>query len=133
MKTNKYKLIVPSSLRPKPDKYELTVAELCTKLFHSNVEFVLRSISSTPDIKVVNGGDLWEIKNIRGRGKHTIEDNLRKAKKQSDKIIISLLKPGSMGTAQALARIKYYLAHNSTGIRRIILITKNQKIIDVYS
>ncbi len=128
---NDYSVIIPNELSPKPDKYERIVAELCAKQFDSNIEFIVRGVHNTPDIRVVASGKTWEIKNIRGTGKHTIEDNLRKAKKQSPNIIISLLRPGAMEVQQALSRINFYLNHNSTGIDRVMLITKGKKIIDV--
>ncbi len=46
--------------------------------FQSDVLFVVCSSLHTPDIQIVKTGDYWEIKNVKGNGKNTIEDNLKR-------------------------------------------------------
>lgn len=126
-----FRIIRPIDLRPKPSRYEERVAELCAEWFQSDISFVVRSHHTSPDILVVRTNQFWEIKNIRGCGKHTIEDNLRKASKQSQNIIISLLVSAKMNTRTAEGRIKQVLQAGRMPIKHVLLITKTEKIIDV--
>lgn len=130
-KLSRYSIIIPSGLKPRPDKYELSVAEACTKWFGSDIQFVPRSNKTTPDIVVLATHQDWEIKNIRGNSKYTIEDNLRKASRQSEYVIVSLLKPTKMTPAQALARIKFFLANDKRNrLKGVLLLTKQGTVID---
>ena len=125
----KYCVIIPVDMKPQPDKYERIVARLCAEKFQSDILFVKRSISTTPDIFVLKSKQFWEIKNIQGNGKNTIEDNLKRASKQADNVIISLLR-SRMTPNQASARIRYYLKRARKNLRRVILVTKDLRIID---
>lgn len=71
-----FSLIIPVNLKPKPDLREQTVAQLCAQYFQSDIKFVLRGNTTTPDIFVARTGEFWEIKNIRGCGRHAIGYNL---------------------------------------------------------
>ncbi len=126
-----FHIIRPIDLRPKPSRYEERVAELCAEWFQSDISFVVRSHHTSPDILVVRTNQFWEIKNIRGCSKHTIEDNLRRASKQSQNIIISLLVSAKMNTRTAEGRIKQVLQAGRMPIKHVLLITKTEKIIDV--
>lgn len=126
-----FHIIRPIDLRPKPSRYEERVAELCAEWFQSDISFVVRSHHTSPDILVVRTNQFWEIKNIRGCSKHTIEDNLRRASKQSQNIIISLLISSRMSTCTAEGRIKQVLQARRMPIKHVLLITKTEKIIDV--
>ena len=130
MNKKKYNLIVQSGRRQYPDKYELMVGELCAKWFDSDILFLNPDNKTSPDFEVMRTGERWEIKNIRGNGKFTIDDNLRKAEKQSNNVIISLLKPTKMSQAQAMAKIKHYLGYRNAKIKQVLLVTKTKKIID---
>lgn len=131
MRNNSYNLVVPTGIKPYPDKYELTVADLCAKWFHSDIVFITPGTKTTPDIKVLGTNETWEIKNIRGNGKYTVRDNLRKAGRQSSRVIISLLKPTTISPKEAEARIRFYLRTTKTPIKRVLLITKQREIIDI--
>ena len=126
-----YEIILPSGMQLQPDKYELHVAKVLAEYFKSDVRFIPKSNRPTPDILVVSTGDEWEIKNIRGNGKHTIEDNLREASRQSKNVVISLLKPTKMDTQRAVSRIDFFLGHGHRTLRRVILVTKQGKVIDI--
>ncbi len=126
-----YHIIRPAGLKPKPDQYEERVAEICAEYFQSDIIFLQPGNKPTPDFKVAVTNQCWETKNIRGNSKYTIEDNLRKAEKQSPNVIISLLKPTSMRPEQALSKIKFFLSHKNTKIKHLLLITKSGKIIDI--
>ena len=98
-----FEVIIPNSIKPLPDKYEMSVARILSKEFQSDIRFIERSSIQTPDITVVSTGEYWEIKNIKGNGKLTIEDNLRRASKQANNVVIGLLR--STMTPEKAARI----------------------------
>jgi len=124
----KYKLIIPTGIRPRPTEDEQKVAKNLAEYFKSNVEFVKRGTSTTPDIKI--GNIYWEIKSPRGNGKFTISDNIRSAKHQSPNIVINLSRT-KLTTKRAESRIKIFLKNSSTGVKRLILVTKSSKVIDI--
>lgn len=126
-----YNLIIPIGLKPEPDKYEKAVARLCAEKFQSDILFVKRGVATTPDIQVVRTGQFWEIKNIRGNGKHMIENNLRRASHQSQNVIVSLLKSPKISALQAESRIRYVLRTTNIHLQHVILITKDEKVIDI--
>lgn len=118
---------------PRPNSFEEAIARILALKFQSDVLFVQPTFSlHTPDLQAIRTGEFLEIKNIRGNGKNTIEDNLKKAAKQSKNIIISLLRT-KMAPTQATARIHYFINHPHGKIKQIILITKTGKTIDFYS
>ena len=126
-----FNIIRPAHLKPRPDKYEERVAEICADYFKSDIKFVIRGAATTPDIQVVQTGKLWEIKNIRGCGKHTIEDNLRKASKQSRLIIISLLAAHKLDERRVEGKVRSIIATRRMLIDAVLLITKTGKVIDI--
>lgn len=127
MRINKNGVIIEPNANP--DNFELKVAMLLVEYFSSDVVLRKNLQSYSPDLLVVRTNQLWEIKNIRGNGVHTIEHNLSKAKLQSDKVAISLYRT-KMTPARAIGRIKAELSKNTT-IKRLILITKSNKIIKI--
>lgn len=126
-----FRIIRPVGLRPKPDRYEERVAEICAEYFQSDIEFVVRGTRTTPDIRVVKTKSFWEIKNMRGVSNHAVEENLRKANQQSDNVIISLLRSPAKDPARITSRIKYILRNTKVRFSNVILITKFGKIIDI--
>ena len=124
----KHKLALPPEATP--DAYELKCGALLSKYFNSNIEFIPTGRSTSPDIYVTRLHQLWEIKNIKGNGKHTIQHNLAKAKNQAPRIAISLLR-SKMPPHAAVGRIKREL-QKPNSIKAVILITKSGKIIDIY-
>ncbi len=124
----RYKLITPIDIKPIPTEHEQNVAITLAEYFKSNIEFVKRGSSTTPDIKV--GTIYWEIKSPKGNGKYTISDNIRSAKHQSSNIVINLSRT-KMTAKQAESRIRNFLKNSSTGVKRLILVTKSNKVIDI--
>ncbi len=125
----KYKLIIPSDIKPKPTKDEQDIGAIMSEKFSSDVVFIKRSTTNTtPDIKI--GNTFWEIKSPRGNSKYTISDSLRRAKRQSQYIVISLART-KMTSRQAEARTRDFLKRSSVGIKRLLIVTKNNKVIDI--
>lgn len=125
---SRFQVIIPISVAPHPDRYEEKIARILAQEFQSDVLFMARGSQYTPDIQVVRTKQYWEIKNIRGDSKKTIEDNLRKASKQADRVVISLLRT-TMTPARAMVRVRFYLTHARSNIKQVILVTKTGKCI----
>lgn len=124
----KYKLITPIDIKPRPTEDEQSVAIILAKYFKSNVEFVKRGSSTTPDIKI--GNIYWEIKSPRGNSKYTIMNNIHSAKHQSVNIVINLSRT-KITSRQAVSRAKETLRDSPHGVKRLLIITKHNSIIDI--
>lgn len=127
-----FSVIIPVDIKPRPNIYEQEVARILAYKFQSDVRFVPPRYSlHTPDLQIVKTSEFWEIKNIRGNGKNTIEDNLKRAARQSNNVVISLLRT-KMTSSQAAARIRYFLNHPHGDIKKVILVTKSKRAIEFY-
>lgn len=124
----RYHLIIPADLKPAPTQDEIMVAEALSQFFKSDIEFVKRSISHTPDLRVCRFNQFWEIKNIRGNSTKTIENTLRSAQYQSENIIISLSRT-PMNLSQATGRVKQALKRGHIRAKRIIILSKSKKVV----
>jgi hypothetical protein len=125
----RYNLIIPVGIKPKPAQYEQAIAEILSKYFKSDIRFIKRASSITSDIHILKLKQDWEIKNIRGNSKHTIEHNLKKAGKQSRNIIISLLRT-KITSQRAKGYIKIEL-QKANKIQRLLLITKEHQVLAI--
>src|SRR4051812_45115254 len=81
----KYKVIIPTGIKPLPAHYELSAAALLADYFKADVEFVARSNQKTPDFLI--SGTLWELKSPTGDGKYNVQHQLKAAAKQSQNVI----------------------------------------------
>lgn len=125
--SKQFKVIIPATLKPHPNPYEIQIAKILAQKFQSDILFIPPTNSlHTPDLQIVKTGEFWEIKNIRGNGKNTIEDNLKKAAKQSRNVVVSLLR-SKMPPSKATARIQHFLSRPHGNIEKIILVTKSHK------
>lgn len=123
----KYIVILPTNLRPSPDKYELTAAQLLADYFKTDVEFIPRSNHKTPDFLIA--GIRWELKSPTGTGKRNIERQLQTGIKQSKNIIFDARR-SKMHIIKIKNSLNYqfYLAKS---IKRIILIDKARKVTEL--
>lgn len=125
----KYKVIVKTSLEDAPKEHELSAALILAYHFKTDVVFLRPDIKKrTPDITV--GDTRWEIKSPRGDGKKTIDNNLRSARKQSQNIVLDLRRT-KLHQLKSISRIKHYLVSGPHNIKRLIIITKTNKVIDI--
>jgi hypothetical protein len=124
----KYEVIVKTDLADLPKEHELSAALILAYHFKADVIFLRPQIDKTPDIDV--NGTKWEIKSPRGNGKKTIDNNLRTARKQSHNIVLDLRRI-KLHQNRATARINYYLSAGPHKIKRLKIITKTRKVIDI--
>jgi len=115
-------------MKPKPSADETTVAEVIAAYFKSDVQFVMRSSITTPDILV---GDIaWEIKHPRGNTKHTVRNNLRTAKTQSKFVILGLSRTNLL-PQQVEGRVKEFFRDKPTPIKTVLIVTKSGKVLEI--
>lgn len=124
----KYKVIVKTDPQDYPKEHEMSAAILLAYHFKSDIIFLRPESKRTPDIEVNDAK--WEIKSPTGGGKKTIENNLRLARKQSQFIVLDLRRC-KLHQARAISRIKFYLATNAHNIKKLKIISKSQKVIDI--
>jgi UTP:GlnB (protein PII) uridylyltransferase len=109
---------------------KIAVDFLASEIGH-DVTFLLpdrRKGAKTPDIEM--NSLLWEIKSPMGRSSRTIENNLRLALQQSPNIVLDLRRmDGRIPTKKLLNEIERQFTL-AKAIKRIIVITRQDKHID---
>lgn len=124
----KYSVVIQTDLVDAPRDHEMSAALILTNHFKMDVVFLRPERKKTPDIDV--GGAKWEIKSPTGNGKKTIDNNLRAAHKQSRNIVLDLRR-AKLHQSKAIARINYYLSSGPHKVKRLKIISKTLKVIDV--
>ena len=122
-----HQIHIPVGVSPQPEKYEITAAWLLADYFKADVYFVVRSIHKTADFKI--GNVYWEVKSPTGSGKRTVQHTLQAALKQSPNIIIDARR--SKMHINKLKNELTWQAAQTTKIRRLLLITKASKILEI--
>lgn len=126
-KSKRYNVITPRGIKPEPTLHEKITAKLMADYLQSDIEFVRRGSSTTPDILALKYNQIWEIKNIRGNNRNTVSRNLKGIYKQSENVIITLFQT-NMTLDQAIGRAKNKLS-KANRIKRLVLISKSKKIV----
>ena len=121
------KIIFEGQSRKQLRFHEVNAILLLLDYFDTDITCISPGFGKTPDLRIK--GIEWELKSPQGDGVKTIENILKKAAKQSDSIVLDFSRIKMNGN-QALSRTKYYLHNNKHGIKRLIIITKNHKVID---
>ena len=127
-----YKIHIEEDGKSKPRPHELIVAEILSEYFKSDVIFLRRISSKTPDLYILKTNIRWELKSPEGAGKHTIQTNLRNASKQSENIILDLHR-SKLTKEQAISRTNDFIKNEHSKIKRLKIITKSDQVIDVIS
>ena len=122
------KIIFEGKSRKQLRFHEINAILLLLDYFDTDITCINPGAGKSPDLRIKNIE--WELKSPQGNGVKTIENILKKATKQSKNIVLDFSRI-KMNNNQALSRTKYYLRNNRHGIRRLIVITKNHKIIDL--
>ena len=126
---NRFRLFYDLNRNDAPKKHEEYVARIIADYFQSDIQFIRKTSSRTPDFYILKTYQLWELKSPLGNGKRTIANNLREASKQSRNIILDLSRC-KMNNSVALSRIRGFLSSGDAHINRLIVIDKSRKIID---
>ena len=131
-KGNKYK-VDGKNVVLKPTEREKEVANILGKMYGGQVRIIPR-VNEPPNIKtpdyIVNN-EKFDLKQITGGGKWTIEGNLKGKKEQSNNFIVDITN-AKLDTKEAKRQIQVvYNSKHYTWVDKIILI-KNDRIIKVY-
>ena len=121
--TDKYKLIIPAGIKPRPRQHEIDVVIVLTEYFKADVEFVPRSNQQTPDFLI--DGVLWELKSPQGKGKNNIERQLKYALHQSANVILDASR--SKLHPDKIKRDAEYQFRILKPIKRLLFVPKDKK------
>ena len=122
-----YSIVIPRNVMPVPNKNEMSAAAILLDYFKTNIEFIPRTNSKSPDLFI--DGIEWELKTPVGGGKRNIQHVLSRAVKQSRYIIID-----ARFSKIHITRIKSRLSvemKNNKQIRRLILIDKQKNVVEI--
>jgi hypothetical protein len=121
------KIIIPSGTLP--EMHELETASILIGIGH-DVEFLVPTYVKgvfSPDILM--DGKVWEIKCPCGKARR-IEENYRKAEKQANNIIFNL-KRIQFDEHIAITMINREFNMRPGKVKRVLIILKNEKILDL--
>lgn len=122
-----YRVIIPVDQKPSPAQYELSAAQLLSRHFKNDVEFILRSNRKTPDFLV--DGIEWELKSPTGTGKYNIQHQIKAAAKQSANVIFDARR-SKMHMAKIRNEVNHHFKHTKA-VRRLVLIDKNKNVVEL--
>ena len=123
---SKYRIIIPTDLKPSPARYEITAATLLADYFKADVEFVLRSNQKTPDFLI--GGIKWELKSPTGDGKYNVQHQIKSAARQSSNVIFDARR-SKMHMTKIRNEVERHFKYTKP-VRRLILIDKSNSIVE---
>lgn len=126
----KHNVYVEDSKDSKPRPHERKAAEIIANYFKSDIIFVRRLQSKTPDLLVLKTNIRWELKSPIGGGKHTIQNNLRNADSQSENVILDLTR-SKLTDKQGISRAKEFTKKERSRIKRLKILTKEKHLIDI--
>lgn len=122
-------ILIPGGMKPQPETHELETADVFART-GKDVEFIpprrMRG-SKMPDIKM--DGVLWEMKSPTGSGKKTIQDQIKRAMRQSKNIILDGRR--TKLTDEYIVKELQKQVALSRSIKRLIFISKTDTIIDI--
>jgi len=114
----------------RPRSHERKAASKIAKYFQSDIVFLRRTASKTPDLYILNTNIRWELKSPEGGGKHTIQNNLRGIDRQSENVILDMSR-AKLTDKQGISRTKEFLENERTKIKRLKILLKTGEIIDL--
>jgi hypothetical protein len=123
-------VIIPTDLPNPPEQHEVEVAWIVAKHYCQAVEF-LRPVDdykrTTADF--IMHGAAWEMKSPEGKSKHNVERQIKRALKQSQNIIFDGQRTAT--SDDILINRLNYVATQRSAIRKLIYITKDQKVLEL--
>ena len=123
-----YRIYLPGVVDRPPSAVELSAATILADHFKMDVHFEARHGNlKTADFRI--GGTLWELKSPLGRGKRTIQNNIRKANQQCANIVVDL-RFCKINEEQAIQRVRYEVLR-MTSIKKVLVITKGIRVLAI--
>ena len=127
---NNAQVVISITIKPPPEEHEVSAAWIIARHYNCTTEF-LKPLDGykrkTPDF-VMNALE-WEMKSPTGRSKTTISNNLIAAKLQSPNIVFDSRRT-QISDRKIEAELLKYLTQRKS-IYRIIMITKDEKVIEI--
>lgn len=122
----KFNIVIPADMKPRPKIHEETAAAILANHFAKDVYFIEVTNHGTPDIRI--DGVEWEMKSPDGASQYTIQNNMRKAGRQSKNIIVDLRRV-RLHHKRALGYINKFMSGASSKFNRVLVITKSGKVL----
>ena len=123
-----YRIYLPGAVDRPPSAPELSAATILANYFKRDVHFEARHGNlKTADFRI--GGALWELKSPLGRGKRTIQNNIRKANQKGANIVVDL-RFCKINEEQAIQRVRYEVLR-MTSIKNVLVITKDIRVLAI--
>ncbi len=117
-------IIIPTNINPRPERFEIEAASIIAEYLQADAEFIVRDVAKTPDVEIQ--GAQWEIKSPLGKGKHVIEDQIKRASRQSLNIIIDARRC-KLHIARVRSQLKYTVSFRKH-LKRVLLINKRKEV-----
>lgn len=114
-----------------PKKHEDYAGKIIADYFKSNIVFLRKTSSSSPDFLIIRLNQIWELKSPIGNGKRTMANILREASGQSKNVVIDLSRC-KMNNANALSRINNYMNTGNPQIKKLLIIDKSGRVLDFF-
>lgn len=117
-----------------PSKREKEVAILLGKIYGGNILIIPR-VNEPPSIKTpdyIINGESFDLKGIKGNGKNTLDNSIRKQEKQSSNFIFDLTN-ATMNIDNVIQQVQnIYNSEHRYWVNKIILI-ENDNILKIYT
>lgn len=128
--SKKYIVHFEETGKSKPRSHEEIIAKFLANYFESDIVFLRRRASKTPDLYVLKTNTRWELKSPIGGSKYTIQNNLRDIEEQSENVILDLTR-SKFSDIQGISRTKEFFRKERSRIKRLKVILKSKEIIDI--
>ncbi|MDR1184360.1 MAG: hypothetical protein LBK67_06140 [Coriobacteriales bacterium] len=125
---SKYKVIIPTDIKPYPWPHEISAAVILAEYFQADVEF-LKRIENAKSADVLIKGIIFEIKSPTGKGKRNIQHTLTAALKQS-KCIVFDARRSRIHMNKVVGELQRQFKMTPS-INRLLLIRKDKIVIEL--
>ena len=127
-KKNRSKVVIPLGHPNPPEQHEIDAAFILARHYNTKVEFIIPIYDyMRKSADIIMSGVEWEMKSPTGASKATIENQFRRASKQSKNIVIDTRRTKLDDSEIEKAIIREM--KKPSAIKRIILINKLGKIV----
>ncbi len=126
----KYIIHIEDNKNSEPRPHEKKAACIVAELFESDIVFLRRYQSKTPDLFILKTNARWELKSPIGGSKHTIQNNLRNTDSQSENVILDLTR-AKLTDRQGISRAQEFVKNEKTRIKHLKVLTKTKKLVDI--
>ena len=126
----KYTVHIEDSRDSEPRPHERKAADIIAQLFKSDIVFMRRFQSKSPDLYVLKTNVRWELKSPIGGSKYTVQNNLRETDGQSENVILDLSR-AKLTDRQGVSRAKEFIRDERSRIKRLKVLTKDKRLVDI--